>query len=270
MQLSLELIPHQVGREIIQQRAKDGYINATAMCKAAGKRWADYNRLATTIAFQAELSAVVGIPTTELIQSLSGGTPDLQGTWVHPQVAIHLAQWLSPEFAVKVSGWVFDWMSGRSRPAVVELPYHLRRYVLNSGNVPVGHFSILVEMTQMLMGPMEMMGYTLPEEMLPDISMGRMFCKWLREKHGVDTDELPTYLHAYEDGRRVLAKAYPENLLAAFRRHFREEWFPLHAESYFRKRDTTALQYLPRLLAKPAPAPATARFQPFRKTGTGH
>ena len=120
----------------------------------------------------------------------------------------------------------------------------------------------------MLIGPMEMMGYTLPEEMLPDISMGRMFCKWLREKHGVDTDALPTYVHAYEDGRRVPAKAYPENLLAAFRRHFREEWFPLHAESYFRKRDATALQYLPRLLAKPSPAPAIAKFQPFKKTGT--
>lgn len=270
MQLPLDLIPHKVGQEIIQQRAKDGYISATAMCKAANREFKHYNENSGTRAFVAALSAEVGIPTSDLIQSIRGGTPDLQGTWVHPQVAVHLAQWLSPEFAVKVSKWVFDWMSGRTRPATVELPYHLRRYVMNSGNVPVGHFSILVEMTQVLIGPMEMMGYTLPEDMLPDISMGRMFCKWLRDKHDVDTDSLPTYLHAYEDGRRIQAKAYPESLLAAFRKHFREEWFPLHAESYFRKRDANALKYLPRLLAKPDPSPAAARLPPFKKTGTRH
>ena len=123
MQLSLELIPHQVGREIIQQRAKDGYINATAMCKAAGRPWSRYWDAKPSREFADALATEIGISTSELIQTLKGGADlSLQGTWVHPQVAIHLAQWLSPEFAVKVSGWVFDWMSGRLRPAVVELP----------------------------------------------------------------------------------------------------------------------------------------------------
>lgn len=36
-----------------------------------------------------------------------------RGTYVHPKVAIHLAQWLSPKFAVFVTEVVFDWMSGR-------------------------------------------------------------------------------------------------------------------------------------------------------------
>lgn len=259
MQLNLSLIPHKVGSEIIQQRATDGYINATAMCKAANKNWFDYRRQKTTQPFLEELASAAGIPAAELIQSLSGGHPHLQGTWVHPQVAIHLAQWLSPAFAVRVTQWVFDWMSGKATPAKIELPYHLRRYVTNSANVPVGHFSILVEMTQLLIGPMEMLGYTLPEDMLPDISSGKMFCKWLRDKHGVDTDALPGYLHVYEDGRRVRAKAYPERLLAEFRRHFREEWFPHHAERYFRERDVSALPYLPILLSKPAPLPALIR-----------
>jgi hypothetical protein len=53
----------------------------------------------------------------------------------------------------KGSKWVFDWMSGHGRPAKAELPYHLRRYMKNSSNVPTGHFSILVEMTQVLIGP---------------------------------------------------------------------------------------------------------------------
>lgn len=253
MQYHLDLIPHETRGFIIHQRPKDGYINATAMCQAAGKRWFDYKRQLTTQPFLDELSSATGIPASEIIQSLSGGHPHLQGTWVHPRVAIHLAQWLSPEFAVQVSGWVFDWMSGKAPAARPELPYHLRRYIANQNAVPVGHFSILAEMITMLIGPLEAMGYTLPESMLPDISMGRMFCKWLRVEHDLDTDALPTYWHAYEDGRRVKAKAYPEELLHHFRRHFREEWFPKHAADYFRSRDAEALAYLPRLLMGPKP-----------------
>ena len=76
-----------------------------------------------------------------------------------------------------------------------------------------------------------------------------MFCKFLREKHDVDTDALPSYWHSFEDGRApVKAKAYPESLLASFRRHFREEWLPKRAGEYFRERDIRALQYLPLML----------------------
>jgi KilA domain-containing protein len=38
-QFSLRLIGHSYEGEVIQQRARDGYINATAMCKAAGKHF---------------------------------------------------------------------------------------------------------------------------------------------------------------------------------------------------------------------------------------
>jgi hypothetical protein len=46
---------------------------------------------------------------------------------------------------------------------------------------------MLTEMTQALIAPMEIMGYRLPESMLPDISGGRLFCKWLRDTYGIDT-----------------------------------------------------------------------------------
>lgn len=249
MQLSLELIPHKVGHDIIQQRAKDGYINATAMCKVAGKAWFDYRRQKSTDRFLTVLCSETGIHVSDLIQTLRGGDVSVQGTWVHPQVAVNLATWLSPEFAVRVSQWVYDWMSGQGGPSKkAELPYHLRRYMANHQNVPVGHFSVLTEMTQMLIAPLELNGYSLREHMLPDISSGRMFCKWLRDKHGIDTDSLPTYEHLYEDGRRVKAKAYPEALLAEFRRHFRVEWLPTKAVNYFEARDRAALAFLPKLL----------------------
>lgn len=252
LQGHLDLIPHVAQGATIYQRHTDGYINATAMCQAASRLWADYRRLKATDLFLAEMGSDMGIPISDLVQSVRGGDPRVQGTWVHPHVAVNLAQWLSPEFAVKVSRWVYDWMSGRVAPAKAEMPYHLRRYVANHQNVPVGHFSMLTEMTQVLIAPLEMMGYTLPERLVPDISEGRIFCRWLRDHHGIDTDGLPTYWHLYEDGRRVQAKAYPESLLADFRRHFREEWLPFRAIEYFRGKDSRALEYLPRLLPPPA------------------
>lgn len=253
LQQHLELIPHEAKGAIIYQRPKDGYINATAMCQASNKEWSGYRRLSTTTEFLTELESALQINRTELVQSISGGDPRQQGTWVHPQVAIHLAQWCSAEFAVKVSKWVFDWMSGKGTPAKVEIPYHLRRYVANQQNVPTGHFSILAELTMALIAPMEVMGYSLPEHMMPDISHGRMFCKWLRDR-GVDTDALPKYWHLFEDGRRVQAKAYPEVLLADWRNHFRTEWLPNKSVAYFTGRDNTALAFLPRLLAAPKAA----------------
>jgi KilA-N domain. len=248
MQQHFDLIPHAAEGSIIYQRPTDGYINATAMCKAAGKRWNDYSVLNTTKPFLEALSAETGIPVSGLAHSQKGGDVRLQGTWVHPQVAINLAQWCSPAFAVKVSQWILDWMQGKVQLSKVEIPYHLRRYVANRNNVPRGYFSILTQMTQELIAPMEMEGYTLPEHLLPDISDGRMFCQWLRDEHGVDTDSLPTYVHVYEDGRHVRAKAYPDTLLASWRKHFHEVWLPQRAIAYFTGRDNTALQYLPKLL----------------------
>jgi hypothetical protein len=48
-------------------------------------------------------------------------------------------------------------------------------------------------------------------------------------------------------------RLYPESLLADFRRHFREEWLPNRALDYFRRRDSEALQYLPKLIARNEP-----------------
>jgi hypothetical protein len=41
MQLKLQLITREVDNFEIGQRASDGYINATAMCKAVGKMLAE-------------------------------------------------------------------------------------------------------------------------------------------------------------------------------------------------------------------------------------
>ncbi|MFA7306400.1 MAG: hypothetical protein WC026_06970 [Hyphomicrobium sp.] len=63
----------------------------------------------------------------------------------------------------------------------------------NYNNVPTGHFSVLTEITLALIAPMEVIGYTLPERLWPDISEGLMFASWLRLKYGIETRSLPMY-----------------------------------------------------------------------------
>jgi len=76
------LIPRMIEGEVVRQRVRDGCINATAMCKAAGKLWGHYHENETSKAFLMELEADIGIPISELVQSVKGGFPDMQGTWV--------------------------------------------------------------------------------------------------------------------------------------------------------------------------------------------
>ena len=126
-QLEMQLIEHIEANEIIYQRVEDGYINATTLCKACGKEIKHYNSNITTKEFLLELSRSVGIPTDQLIQVINNGPNELRGSWVHPQVAINLAQWASPRFAVLVSKWMSEWMKGTTQKQE-SIPYHLRRY----------------------------------------------------------------------------------------------------------------------------------------------
>ncbi|WP_140919734.1 KilA-N domain-containing protein [Limnobaculum xujianqingii] len=246
-QFPLALIPHEIEGEIIHLRAKDGYINATAMCQLANKSFHDYSRLKVTGEFLTELSNETGIPVSELIQTFKGGRVENQGTWIHPQVGINLAQWLSPKFAVRVSGWIYEWMNGGGVPST-KLPVHLERYMINRAAIPHTHFSILNELTFNLVAPLEQAGYTLPENMVPDISQGQVFSKWLRENRGVEPKTFPTYAHKYPDGRIYPARLYPNEYLADFKEHFNTVWLPNHAPKYFGERDKKALGLIEKIL----------------------
>ena len=244
-QYSFELITHEVAKSLIQQRNGDGYINATQLCQAAGKRWHNYIRNETTGNFMRALSEKTRISVSLLNQQVTT-SEGVTSTWVHPKVAIHLAQWLSADFAVQVSEWVFDWMNGTKKSA--ELPYHLRRHMANIASVPPTHFSILQEMTMSLIAPLEAHGYSLPEHMVPDISQGRMFCKFAREELGLDTDALLTYTHRYEGRAPVQAKLYPIEYLGKFRTFINNVWMPERAAAYFKERDPLALPFLDKVL----------------------
>jgi len=52
----INYITHEEDDQLIYMRTQDGYVNATAMCKAFGKLWYEYYRLDTTKEFVAELA----------------------------------------------------------------------------------------------------------------------------------------------------------------------------------------------------------------------
>ena len=98
---------------LIECRPSDEFINATAMCQATGKRWNDYASNKQTQEFLSSLEKHTGILVCELVQSSRANVGVGGGTWVHRRVAIHLAQWCSPDFAVWVSGQIEAIMTGR-------------------------------------------------------------------------------------------------------------------------------------------------------------
>jgi hypothetical protein len=117
------------GVEVIS-RQSDGYINASQLCKAGKKYYADWFRLEKTKEFLTELSQELKIDIlSDKTDKVDGGGishkentnvilieinqhNDLdKSTWVHPRVAIHIAQWISPKFAVNVTGWIHKLLS---------------------------------------------------------------------------------------------------------------------------------------------------------------
>jgi hypothetical protein len=103
-----KIIARQFNAVTIYQRPTDNYIDATAMCKACGKRLQNYTRIDTTQEFLEELSLTTQISVSRLIQTVTFDFPKKTCTFVHPYVAINLAQWLSPKFSVQVTQWVFE------------------------------------------------------------------------------------------------------------------------------------------------------------------
>ena len=139
----------------IQRRQSDGWVNATAMCQAGGKRWNHYvanDRTRDYIsALQQALPPAIpcapvvagnpadpygrwaGIPAdpfigspqepaTVVIRSIGTGPNDLRGTWIHPRLAIDLARWISPAFAVWMDGWFLETITGRATAAPTVTP----------------------------------------------------------------------------------------------------------------------------------------------------
>lgn len=85
---------------------EDGFINATAMCKAGGKHFKHWNCLESTKELIKVLEKVKG---NQIIDSIMKGPNNKRGSWIHPILATNLAQWISSEFGLKVCLWIEEW-----------------------------------------------------------------------------------------------------------------------------------------------------------------
>ena len=236
----LDLIPHDYRGEVIAQRARDGYINATAMCKAAGREFKHYRENRGTRDFLGALSAEVGIPTSELVQSISGGVPTEQGTWVHPQVAIHLAQWASARFAVLVSRWVLEWMTGADRAERAWRIFNERLDLVHD-RVPLGYFCVFRE-TADLYAALIRGGINPGLKILIDISVGKVWARhWRTERLGERFGTALRFEHFYPDfysqalSNPQTPLCYHEDSLPAFRRWIRNVYIPTKLPQYLKR-----------------------------------
>lgn len=107
-----------INDEIIVYREPDKYINATQLCKAGGKNFSAWYRLDSTKELINQLKKSIIIPDVQnhtsaistynkfIERNKGGNNKDNQNTWIHPDLAIQLAQLISPHFALQVSSWI--------------------------------------------------------------------------------------------------------------------------------------------------------------------
>lgn len=118
-----DLILREFNGKSIRHRA-DGFMSLTDMCEANGKLFADWNRLKATKEYlKALIDKRYGDSHTGPIEINQGGTPTGQGTWGDRRVAMRLAQWLSPKFAIQVDEWVVELLESKADRSAFEASF---------------------------------------------------------------------------------------------------------------------------------------------------
>lgn len=103
-----------IGQYRFLHRASDNYINLTRMLRQVDKNVNDYLDLKSTKAYIEYVSAQVKIPVDQLVYVVKGRT----GTWAHPLIATHAAQWASHEMSYAVAQLVDRFTQADSRLAL--------------------------------------------------------------------------------------------------------------------------------------------------------
>lgn len=96
--MNTPIVYNYKGSKISFANGKNVMVNATEMAKSFDKRPVDWLQNQSTIAFLNELSKVRKSTLTDLVQVTKGGNNP--GTWMHEDVALEFARWLSPAFAI--------------------------------------------------------------------------------------------------------------------------------------------------------------------------
>jgi KilA-N domain len=139
---SVHIATRDVNGVDIEQRQTDGFINGTAMSVAHGKDLNDWFttrdslELFSALADDLQIEIKVGdfrdldvsrLSASKYAEIFPGlvfskrGSPSTGGgTWLHPDLAIQLAQWCNKPFAIQVGRWIREWMTSAYNPIQLE------------------------------------------------------------------------------------------------------------------------------------------------------
>jgi hypothetical protein len=133
-----------------------------------------------------------------------------------------------------------------------QLPRFYQRLVLfnqRTGKIPTGYFCVFSE-TLELVGQLEAHGYTIPDHLTIDISIGSCWCNYMRKTLELEPKKVCRKYDHWYPGQPypVQAYIYPLRLLPEFR-----EWFDItycrnQLLHYLKKNDPSALPAVNRFL----------------------
>ena len=92
-------------------------VNATQMARPFGKNPADFLKTQYANEFIKALADMKKIISADLLKVKKGGQPNEQGTWMHEDLAIEFARWLSPEFAIWCNDQIKQLIRSQSMPS---------------------------------------------------------------------------------------------------------------------------------------------------------
>lgn len=121
-------------------------VNATQMAKPFGKKPGHWLRLLGTKRFISSLGEVQNIPPAMLVKKIKNG-PE-HGTWLHQDVALEFARWLSPAFALWSNGQVKNQLAaGGTAIHLMEQVEQLQQAVLEQARIMEYHDAVLQSKT---------------------------------------------------------------------------------------------------------------------------
>lgn len=104
------------GSNITFSQGENVMVNATEMAKPFGKRVSDFLNNQQTKEFLQVLAETGKSVSADLVRVVKGGNKQ-QGTWMHEDVALEFARWLSPKFAI----WCNDRIKELLRSGITSL-----------------------------------------------------------------------------------------------------------------------------------------------------
>jgi hypothetical protein len=89
---------------------EDGFISGTEMCRVRNKKFNDWSRLQSTkdliTALEDDLSDTILITGNTVLKFIDVKIGKYGGAWIHPDLAVNLAEWIDKVFAIKVGRFI--------------------------------------------------------------------------------------------------------------------------------------------------------------------